>query len=129
MTDRDFNADVIASLKAQRKVRLSQGLPVDDVETSLRRYGVTFDETALENKQEPPATQTVTPPTSDATAAAPAAPAKATAPASAPAKKAAAKAAPRPADKPGSAASPSGDADAAAGAKQDGSTTASKDAG
>lgn len=128
MTDRDFRADVIASLKAQRKVRLSQGLPVDDVETSLRGYGVTFDAPALENKQETPAQQTVTPASSE-TAAAPTAPAKAAAPASAPAKKAAAKAAPRPADKAASAPSPSGAAAAAAGAKQDGSTAPSKDAG
>lgn len=98
MTFRDFDADVVADLKAQRKVRLSQGRSVDEIETELAKRGVTFDAPVLENKQETPAQQTATPASSES-AAAPAAPEKAAAPASAPAKKAApAKAAARPAD-------------------------------
>ncbi|OBF77091.1 hypothetical protein [Mycolicibacterium fortuitum] len=83
--NRDFTADVIASLKSQRRLKLSVGQPVDDVDAELARYGVSVQSAVPETKNEAPAPQKAVPAPPD-TAAKPAEPTKA---ASAPAKKAA----------------------------------------
>lgn len=89
-SNRNFKRDVVASLKDQRRMKLAAGLPVDEIETELARYGAPVESAAAETKNEPPAPQTTTAPTP--TPAAPEAPPST---AAAPAKKAApAKAAP-----------------------------------
>lgn len=57
--NRDFQAAVVADLKAKRKRCLAQGLDVSDIDASLARYGVTVP--AVETKTAESAPQKAVP--------------------------------------------------------------------
>ena len=80
---RDFAKDVVADLKAQRKLALASGRPVDPIEATLAEYGVTFETAAPETNIQTPPPNTATPPAPAAPASVPAAQSTAAAPAAA----------------------------------------------